>query len=216
MKGRPADWIAAFQGLPVSALVRRAAASGFLGLYIDRPGYGTADAHVEAKLAKELAVKPVVSADGTQAFYDLRPYRRRLRSELGSRRMHVLAETTLNPVFQTFGTTFYGEETGGGKTWRWSDARDGEIMIDNAGRRVRSRVFTTTLSVAGPPADVTIAYPDGTTATLPAVKAPVQVRRRIRLQPGTSAIRITTDAKAYSAPPDPRTLFFALTDTALR
>jgi hypothetical protein len=87
MKGREADlWQREVSTAPVPEMLRRVAARGFDGLFLDRRGYDPAAAdQLIAELKSELGpdAPRIDHPDGDQLVFDLRPHRDRLRRELG-------------------------------------------------------------------------------------------------------------------------------------
>jgi hypothetical protein len=86
MKGREVDlWQREVATAPVPVMLRRLVLRDFDGLFIDRRGYepDVAD-RLLAAVVKELGTAPQFAhPDGVQVVFDLRPYRERLRAELG-------------------------------------------------------------------------------------------------------------------------------------
>jgi hypothetical protein len=209
MKGRPDDWLGTFADEPVTQLARRAAASGFLGVYLDLPGY-TAPARTSAALERTLGVKPIVSRDGTQEFFDMRAYRLRLLSRLGGRRVRVLADETLYPIVAEWSTAFYPAETSGKKHWRWSSTATGSITFENPASTRRVVHFSAQLEVPRGTSDAVVTAPGGQIQVREA-SSPVAFAETMVLQPHSRAVvRISTGAPAFQSPPDLRTLVFAL------
>jgi phosphoglycerol transferase len=71
MRGRPADWLAAFADRPVTEVVRAARERGFAGLLMDRLGYPDDGAALEAELRAALGAQPTRSANGRFLFWPL-------------------------------------------------------------------------------------------------------------------------------------------------
>jgi hypothetical protein len=81
VRGRRPNWPAKLQKEPIAVAVPAVAAAGFEGLWIDRAGYPARARAQEAMVQRVTGGRPLVSRDGRLAFYDLRPYARRLRAE---------------------------------------------------------------------------------------------------------------------------------------
>lgn len=76
VEGRPrADWREHFDTGQLEASLEGLLGMGFDGLTVYRPAYGPEAAALEAQLVVLLGVDPVVSPDGTTAFFDLQPFR---------------------------------------------------------------------------------------------------------------------------------------------
>jgi hypothetical protein len=104
MKGRASNWAAQLAAKPLALSVIGATAAGFQGLLVDADGYpGAAPAVVET-LRRLLGAGPRYSDDHTFLFYDLRPYRRRLRSHHTAAQLSALRAATLYPLRLTCST----------------------------------------------------------------------------------------------------------------
>jgi hypothetical protein len=120
MRGRPsAPWQESVVEKPPAALLETLAVAGFTGLYIDRFGYADDAASLEADVARVLGEKPLVSADGRLAFFDLTPFESRLTATLGVDRLAAKREELLSAVLVTWGRgAFPPDETGDHRS-RW-------------------------------------------------------------------------------------------------
>jgi hypothetical protein len=96
MKGRPTDWQAALAAAPLSTLLPAISAAGFSGVYFN-PHLITNAASTVSALSRELGVSPLVSSDRHLYFFNMASYNQRLRRRLGTRRLAILAHTTLHP-----------------------------------------------------------------------------------------------------------------------
>ena len=77
VKGREAsDWNKATAALPTEQMLRRLAAAGFAGIYVDRFGYEDAARQTEASICVFVKTPPIVSDDNRFVFYDIRTYAR--------------------------------------------------------------------------------------------------------------------------------------------
>jgi phosphoglycerol transferase len=84
--GRDDDaWIRSMSALPVPKLLPRLVVAGFEGIYIERPLYADrgAERTLESDLSGALHETPLVSADGTDAFFSLDRLRRAEMSRRG-------------------------------------------------------------------------------------------------------------------------------------
>ena len=99
MKGRAADWPAQLAGQPLPFVVASVVAAGFDGLWLDPAGFEPAKARrVLSALRSLLAQAPLMSPDGDLAFFDLRPYSRRLERTDSVGELRLLRERTLHPL----------------------------------------------------------------------------------------------------------------------
>jgi hypothetical protein len=95
--GRAREWRDDLVGRPLEEVLRAASAAGFAGIEVSRRAYRDGGARLEALLGRRLRVEPLVSADRTRSFWDLRPYTRDLRLRLGDVAMARLRQRVLAP-----------------------------------------------------------------------------------------------------------------------
>lgn len=76
VEGRPrADWREHFDAGDLEPSLEGLLGMGFDGLTVYRPAYGPDAPELEQDLTELLAVEPVVSPDGSTAFFDMQPFR---------------------------------------------------------------------------------------------------------------------------------------------
>jgi len=127
--------------------------------------------------------------------------------------MRQLAEATLYPVVPTWSDTFYDQESSTDHHWRWSGSQRASIALVNPAPETRIAHFATTVRIPSPAATASVVYPDGTTVRVRGGRD-TRIARTLRLAPNSrETITFSTDAPAFHAPSDPRTLVFALVDT---
>ncbi len=80
MYGRPEDWQPGVVDETVGQALARISAAGFDGVLVDRPAYPDNARELEAAIAEEAGVEPILSPDGRFSFFDLRPYAEKLPS----------------------------------------------------------------------------------------------------------------------------------------
>jgi hypothetical protein len=199
MKGRPADWQADAAGAPPEQLAPAIAAAGFDGIYIDRFAYPDFAARTEAELQQVAGTPPLVSADSRFSFFNLRLYAQRLRDRLTPDQLRTLAAATVRPVRTDWGEGFSPRQQEGPDSSRWVVTPDPRLTVTNPSGLTRSTDLFVKLSrPGGEAAAVAIAYPDGTTQRVDVPPEGTDVERTVRLRPGTSPIRITTEGSAIS------------------
>ena len=137
MRGRDADqWQRTVSSAPTPEMLRRVVLRGFDGLLVDGRALTPADA---AALTDALAVAlppPLRHAPGGLAFYDMRPYRERLRGELGAGyddAVRAEAEAVYALWFKGFASF---EPPGREDSHRWCGRR-GEAWLVNPSARTR-------------------------------------------------------------------------------
>jgi phosphoglycerol transferase len=119
-RGRPdAEWQSFLATYPTHVVVQAVAAVGFEGLYVNRVGYPDRGRELEAEVARLLDAEPITSIDGTLVFFDLQPYRDRLRSRLGATTLDEIRTAAVQPVTATWGPWACGLEQPATETWRY-------------------------------------------------------------------------------------------------
>lgn len=192
MKGRDADWSAALAEAPPGDVLESVVAAGFQGLWIDRAAYKDQALQLEQEVRRVSGQQPLVSENGRLAFYDLRPLAGALRQRAGAPAFEALGRATLDPVALGWVSGFYGPETSGGSNWRWMSGK-GAVSLTNPDDHARDAVVSARL-VSGRPGNLVVRWPDGSEQRLRTGSRAVELRRTIRLAPGTSQVTLTTDS----------------------
>jgi phosphoglycerol transferase len=177
------------------------AAAGFDGIYVDRDGYADAGRAIQATLTRFGAGAPLLSRQRDLAFFDLRAYRRTLRSTRSAAQLRALRDATLRP---RIGTTWASGFRRGRQVERgYTRAADGEatLQVDNHSRRARAAVFAATIRPLSPAVtSVRVRYPDGSSTTVALSPAGAKLRRSLRLAPGRSTLRFSALPAQPGAP----------------
>jgi hypothetical protein len=214
MAGRRQDWGAGLVGLPGAETLPGVAAAGFSGVYLDRALYPDGGAGPAAELRSLTGQHPLVSAEGTKQFFDLRPYAAAVRSRLGVADFGRLRTLTLAAVQALPGPTLSALQLDGrppsfGGT-RWSHEAGAYFELDNPlhrARRVAIKFVVRPRSTA--PAAVSVTAPGVTRRlTAPPAGAPVEVQTT--LPAGRSRLRIQTGVR-----PGAENLVFGVTALTL-
>ena len=95
IRGRETEWQEQVVRLEPRETLDALAAVGFSGVLIDRAGYPDRAQLLEDGYAEVLGEQPQVSPNRRLSFFDLRPYARELRAELGPAGTEALREQTL-------------------------------------------------------------------------------------------------------------------------
>lgn len=95
MRGRETEWQEQVVRLEPEETLNGLVAVGFTGLMIDRAGYPDRARMLEDAYAAVLGEQPRVSSNRRLSFFDLRPYARDLRRELGTPALAALRRSTL-------------------------------------------------------------------------------------------------------------------------
>jgi phosphoglycerol transferase len=206
MQGRPEDWLAAVEDMPISALLDGAAAAGFDGVWLDRSAYSDGGVAAVIGISRELGPAMIRSRDGRLVFFDLRPRREALRGR-GSKRVAAMGEVTVRPVRRQFGSGFGLREASGQNRWWWADNR-AELVLENPGRGVRRmRIDMRLLTSAPQPGTTRVILPGGKTVRVGIDRKGGRVLETIELPPGRSMIIFETVGTPLILPSaDPRHL----------
>lgn len=195
MRGRPADWAYNLQGLSARTTVDVAAADGFRGLLVDRAGYRNLGQGIEADLRAILGNKPWVSADGTLAFFDLRPYQAALTARFTVLQLQAIRRATMFPQRMELQDGFWPLEAIDGVSWNWSKSACVSLKLVNPSSALREVLLTAALaSGTSKPGPVRVTTPDGRTITLDAERRGTPLSVRLVLQPGVNSIRFDASA----------------------
>jgi hypothetical protein len=120
---------------------------------------------------------------------------------------------TLKPVRLSMDKGFYGTESNGASTWKWSSKPTVEIGIANPTHAPRTIVLTAKIAVPGSGAPLDIRYPDGTTSHF-SDAGEVSIRRVVRIPAGSSQVEVATGATPVTGiGGDRRTLSMQFIDT---
>jgi phosphoglycerol transferase len=146
VKGTYADaWQQAVLYRPVKEMVAALALAGFGGIYVDRFG---CDADLESLLRDRIDSPPLCSSSGRFAFYDLGPYREKLRQTCSAAEWQRRRQEALTPLLVTWPRGGELCEADGCMSWRWS--RDNAIcLVHNPTNQVRRASLEMTLEAAG-------------------------------------------------------------------
>ena len=196
MKSRePDDWQRAASSYDVEDQITAAAAAGFEAVYVDTFGFEDGGADVVRRIESVLGTTAtVVSQDGRLLLYDLAPLDRRASER------PELEEALLRAVSTENGPGFYDPEPG----QVWARAAS-EIRLENPGRTARRVRFEAAVATPGTaPARVTFTGPDVSRTVTSRPAKETGLRLFLTLPPGTSTLKIRTDAP--DEPADPRDL----------
>ena len=202
MKGRPQDWAAQAQNLPIAALVPGVAAAGFSGIYIDRYGYADRAKALTAQIQSLTGVTPIVSRDQRLEFFDLRPYAARLRAQFSVAEVARLKRATLYPPVIVFGNGFYGPENGS----RWALGA-ATLAMTNPTSTPEQMVFSARIhTLAKGRWPMTVTLPDSTVRHIVIGPKASTVRLTFINPPGTHALTLTSKVPPVPIATDPRNL----------
>jgi phosphoglycerol transferase len=181
---------------PVDESLDRIAAMGFEGIHIDRRGYADGGRDLEARLCALLGSEPLISGEGRDMFFDLRPYAERARQRYGDSAWARRTEAARSPTVVLFGKGFQVEERGEGGHWRWCEAR-GELRVVNPTAETRRLTLRFTTRTWDPgPARLVLSGPL-LNATIP-VGADLQpFTATVEAPPGEHVIALACDGAAY-------------------
>jgi hypothetical protein len=194
MAGRPTDWLAKSSELPLQQLIPGATAAGFSGLYIERSGYSDGAQSVASKVQAITGAMPIAEPGGKAYFFDLLAYSAKIRKAAAPATLTALADRVVYPTSVTFGSGFYTEESGQGRTWHWARSR---ASLEIVSARQRKVVLSARLAVDVPGRwRAYVGLPNGTTVIVPVDASGSLLRRNLTLRSGTTTISLRTDAPA--------------------
>ncbi len=233
VKGRIDDWQASFFGVtpeqiaagevrgapldggrPTRASLTAIVAAGFDGLYLDRFGYGGGIGPFERDTRRIVGRAPLVSPNGRQVFFDLRPFEASLRRTIPAARLRALGNATTRPLVISFEKGFYAIESAPGQgTWHWAQ-QAARLEIDNPARSTRQVRLVTAVQTGATPANLTFTLPDGSVVRRRSAGESRPLSIALSLRPGDNTVRVTTDApKVPGAGGDVRQLYMRLINT---
>jgi phosphoglycerol transferase len=208
----PATWEELVGRMPANELVRNAALAGYDGILIFRAGYADGGAAIEPALHSLLGA-PIVSPDGSLAFYSMRSLRERVVAA---------APVVGTPAYQddfvrVIGTYYEGSfstlESDTTQRWRWS-GNNSAIRLVNSSRAQKKMRLRARVEIPSGLGTVAIAFPDRQmTVTAAPGGTPIDVS--FAVPPGQRFVRFVSSAPAVVVPGDPRTLTFRLVDPVL-
>ena len=210
MKGRDANWSATLSTLPLRLQLPAVVAAGFDGITVDRSAYADGGQAIKGELEHRLRLRPVVSPDGTQLFYDLRPLRAWLQQKLSAPELTALRRAALHPLTLGWSKSFWDEEHSGQNTWRWSKSREAYFIVDNPTRKPRRATLRFFLGAAlHQDSNAIVFYPDQATQLISVSPTGTIVERTLNVPPGRHFVRISSDASRIpTVPGDPRSALY--------
>jgi phosphoglycerol transferase len=215
MKGRPEDWSASLVEKPLRQVSAGVSGAGFAGIVIDRAGYTGRFASLERSLGKILGSRSLVGGAGRYAFFDLRAYAVRLRSDYSPGELAALREATLTPprVLPSAGFSPQERVAIDGHRSLWAVRRQASLDLYEPGRAQTVTFYASLLrSASAHPPIVTITWPDGTRTFVRASSSGGQLAHKLRLRHGSNRVELSLAAPPIRAPWDPRTLYLAVVD----
>ena len=204
VKGRlGSDVLSLLCAAPIDKTLEKFVAMGYQGVHIDRRGYVDNGKAIEAKLSTLLQVRPVVSTDGRDVFFDVRPYTARLKNHYTEPQWNRRREWALAPVVMRWGTGFTIEECDGQKYWRHSTAARAEATIFNPLKEARPVTLHFRVCDYVPlPARLTLSGPF-MEETLQITPAGEEFSRTFLAPPGETALHFACDAAPLVTPIHP-------------
>jgi hypothetical protein len=212
MKGREADlWQREVSTAPTPELLRRAVARGFDGLFLDRRGYAPAEAdRILAEIARELGgdAPRFAHPDGNQVVFDLRPYRDRLRRELGPG-YDALCRREAEAVSVLWLDGFYSfEPVGQEGKHRWCGPSGVAVFVNPSDRPRAFRIEAVFRTATAGFADVRIDGRSVWTERFPVNKDSPMTSRVVVVPPGRHTVRFCGRPPDDYRPTDSRRLTF--------
>lgn len=212
IKGRPkADWPGGLAAYETEDLAELAAASGSVGVLVQRSAYEDFGRSVEQSLQSDVSTAPFESADGVYAYYDLSDVAARLKttadqSTLDEMALRITDPATIYPS-PDFATVFAED---GGLLYAAGADRSTFSIVNDSPDRVDAE-FSTTIECDSCSGTVSILIDGDEVLTEPLEANAASISGRMSVPSGTTEVevRIVDDAGA----PIP---VFAMTAPALR
>jgi phosphoglycerol transferase len=208
----PAPWQQLIGTLTPAEIIKNAVAGGFSGIIVFRKGYADGGAAVESALRSMLG-DPIVSPDGTLAFYSMEQLRERVIHAAPIVGTPAYADQFVRIVGVSYGSGFSILETNPSQSWHWG-AGDSTIVLNNAGVLPRTMRLRATIEIPTGSKNISITFPDRRIA-LTAGPAGSHIDVSFTAPPGRHAIVFHTNAPPIVSPGDPRVLVFRLIDPFL-
>ena len=218
MRGRPADWAWSMGGRSVEAMLGDIAVAGFRGLYVDRSGFADRAAGLERETTRLAGPPALVSGDGMQLFWDLRPVAERQLAALGADGVSARASLVTHPVrlewtrgflapvpdpvYAGFGDLLYYPDIPGqpAVTARWARS-PATLELTNPLPAPRPVLLRFRAGAAGAATGTLVLSPPGAAdVTVPVGPEPRPVEVRMVLPPGTSPVGITSSLPSTITP----------------
>lgn len=216
MRGRFWDaWLTDLASRPGRQMIERAVMAGFEGVLINRDGYPDGGANLERELAAISAAAPLRSQDSKLAFYDLRPFSRELRGRFTPAEWSRLQRAVLDLIVVKWTGGFSRLERSESTTWRWC-GRSGELVIENSSAETLGLQMNGLIISGTPDASTVTMQGPGIEARFKLVdRRPAELNQTVRVRPGRTVIRFSSDGPRAPAPGDPRYLVFQIRDLVL-
>lgn len=202
MKGRPQDWAAEVQGLPLPTLADGLVAAGFSGIWIDRYGYTDGAASLMKSFQQILGVAPIHSSNGRLVFFDLRPFAARLRARVPGDELVGLRRAILYPPELVWQGGFYGDESGS----RWASSDGIASVEDTLGVSTRMMFSASVYSASPGRFHLTVIAPGAPIQTFTITQKPKPVVVYFNAPPGTHHIIFESNVPNSHPDGDPREL----------
>jgi phosphoglycerol transferase len=227
MKGGGANaWQRELADRPIAEQVRTVTLAGFAGIYLDRAGFADHGAAIESQLRDLLGVKPLVSPNERQVFYQLASYRDHLKRHYRDEEWQAATDEARHPIFVTWPNGFFGPEGSGVDSWRWSSGK-GSLVLENTAPRPRTvRLEMALQSARTTPTELKVVLSQGLQI---AARSPDRAytdvhidgnvrpwSQEITLPPGRHEIRFICKAKGIKPHNDPRKLVFRILKFSIR
>lgn len=212
MKGREADqWQREVAVLPAEEMLKRLVLRGFDGLFVDRGGYEPAAADkLFADVRRVLGPDALHfdHPDGQQLVFDLRPYRDRLRQELGDQ-FDALAKQEAEAVRVLWLDGFVSFEKPG-EEWRhrWCGPTGEAVFVNPTDRPRTVKLEMMFHTFTDDPADVRIDGGELWAERFPVNRHTAPIERTLVVPPGRHTVRFRAKMPPGELPRDSRRLTF--------
>jgi phosphoglycerol transferase len=193
MRGRAADWAAQLATQPTNVRLPAIAAAGFDGLWLDTSGFPGPASAVISTYSRALGTEPITAANGTLAFFDLRPYAARLQAAVGAPVLTRARRAVLYPLT-------VGDPSAGPPPPLQLTSAPQKLTLINPGSAAAAAELTIYATGAAPGTLTLRGSGFVSSAPLRPATAGVETARlAIRLAPGTTRLQISSTTGARAA-----------------
>ncbi|HXG93041.1 MAG TPA: hypothetical protein VNN73_11845 [Blastocatellia bacterium] len=208
MRGRPGDlWQRAVVSKPLPEMLEILAVTGFSGVYIDRNGFRDRAAELEKQLSDLLRIRPLVSENMRQSFFNIEPYRETLKQELPPSVWETKRDRAQYLILDSWTGGFYGIERSNNESWRWCSNR-GQLVLVNNSPQQRTVVIDMEIQTGYEQPSELVLSGDLLTASLAVNSRGAHFSSQVNVPPGSHIINFSCNAEKVEAPQDPRYMVF--------
>jgi phosphoglycerol transferase len=208
MSNRPIYlWQKDIESKPVAEMLQDLAIVGFNGIYLDRATPKPIPPKLEEQISAILSQKPLVSRDGTMAFYSMLDYRKKIREGMSEDELAKRGQASLHPLRLFWRRDFSQLEGTPENNWHWSGP-NGELHIENG--LDHARKATIEMSINSPNAGTMQIESSILSETFKVSGVHTTINKTVIVPPGKQIIKFICDAPPAYNPTDLRSFVFRI------